>query len=197
MKRRKRMEVGLIGIFIIIMAIIFFYCLYLYDYYSKMDTVVSKVDNHSYQVQKKDDAEGAADLIAHIRERLMTVVNHLKQAYPGDERVERIKNNFKPDNISEGIDTPGTTSYSINKGEQIILCLRTNNKLVDINTMMFVVLHELSHIATVSIGHTDEFWSNFRWILEESINIGMYTKVDYQKEPLNYCGMDITSSPLD
>ena len=197
MKRRKRMEVGLIGIFIIIMAIIFFYCLYLYDYYSKMDTVVSKVDNNSYQVQKKDDAEGAADLIAHIRERLMTIVNHLKQAYPGDERVERIKNNFKPDNISEGIDTPGTTSYSINKGEQIILCLRTNNKLVDINTMMFVVLHELSHIATVSIGHTDEFWSNFRWILEESINIGMYTKQDFDKNSVEYCGMSITSSPLD
>lgn len=191
------MEVGLIGIFIIIMAIIFFYCLYLYDYYSKMDTVVSKVDNNSYQVQKKDDAEGAADLIAHIRERLMTIVNHLKQAYPGDERVERIKNNFKPDNISEGIDTPGTTSYSINKGEQIILCLRTNNKLVDINTMMFVVLHELSHIATVSIGHTDEFWSNFRWILEESINIGMYTKQDFDKNSVEYCGMSITSSPLD
>jgi hypothetical protein len=191
------MEVGLIGIFIIIMAIIFFYCLYLYDYYSKMDTIVSKVDNHTYQVQKKDDAEDAADLIAHIRERLMTIVNHLKQAYPGDERVERLKNNFKPDNISEGIDTPGTTSYSINKGEQIILCLRTNNKLVDINTMMFVVLHELSHIATTDIGHTPNFWSNFRWILEESINIGMYTKQDFDKHKVEYCGMDITSSPLD
>jgi len=191
------MEVGLIGIFIIIMAIIFFYCLYLYDYYSKMDTIVSKVDNHTYQVQKKDDAEDAADLIAHIRERLMTIVNHLKQAYPGDERVERLKNNFKPDNISEGIDTPGTTSYSINKGEQIILCLRTNNKLVDINTMMFVVLHELSHIATTDIGHTPNFWSNFRWILEESINIGMYTKQDFDKHKVECCGMDITSSPLD
>ena len=89
------------------------------------------------------------------------------------------------------------SSYSINKGEQIILCLRTNNKLVDINTMMFVVLHELSHIATTDIGHTPLFWKNFRWILEESINIGMYTKQDFNKEAVEYCGMDITSSPLD
>lgn len=191
------MEIGLAGLIILVMAIIFFYCLYLYDYYSKMNTVVSTVDNKKYEVQRKDDAEGAANLLATIRQKLMTLVNHLKQAYPGDDRVERIVNNFKPDNIKEGMEQPGTTSYSINKGEQIVLCLRTKNKLVDINTMMFVVLHELSHIATTEIGHTPLFWENFKWILEESINIGIYTKIDYQKQPLEYCGMDITSSPLD
>lgn len=191
------MEIGLAGLIILVMAIIFFYCLYLYDYYSKMESVVSTIDNKKYEVQRKDDSKEAADLIATIRQKLMTLVNHLKQAFPGDDRVERMKNNFKPDNIKEGLETPGTTSYSINKGEQIVLCLRTNNKLVDINTMMFVVLHELSHIATTEIGHTPLFWENFKWILEESINIGIYTKVDYSKNSLEYCGMDITSSPLD
>ena len=191
------MEIGLAGLIILVMAIIFFYCLYLYDYYSKMNTVVSTVDNKKYEVQRKDDSEEAANLLATIRQKLMTLVNHLKQAYPGDDRVERIVNNFKPDNIKEGMEQPGTTSYSINKGEQIVLCLRTKNKLVDINTMMFVVLHELSHIATTEIGHTPLFWENFKWILEESINIGIYTKIDYKKQPLEYCGMDITSSPLD
>ena len=28
--------------------------------------------------------------------------------------------------------------------------------------MFFVALHELTHIATISIGHTEEFWDNFR-----------------------------------
>lgn len=191
------MEIGLAGLIILVMAIIFFYCLYLYDYYSKMETIVSTVDNKKYEVQRKDDSEEAANLLATIRQKLMTLVNHLKHAYSSDDRVERIVNNFKPDNIKEGMEQPGTTSYSINKGEQIVLCLRTKNKLVDINTMMFVVLHELSHIATTEIGHTPLFWENFKWILEESINIGIYTKIDYQKEPLEYCGMDITSSPLD
>jgi predicted metal-dependent hydrolase len=191
------MEISLTGIIILVLTIIFFYCLYLYDYYSKIDTVISTFDNKTYEVQKKHDSEDAANLIAKIREKVMILVEHLKSAYPSDQRTDRIIKNFRPDKIKEGMQKPGVTSYSINKGEQIVLCLRTNNKLMDINTMMFVILHELAHIATISVGHTDEFWENFKWILEEAINIGIYTKQDFKKEPIEYCGMDITSSPLD
>ena len=63
--------------------------------------------------------------------------------------------------------------------------------------MMFVVLHEIGHLCSVSIGHTDEFWTNFKWILLESINIGIYIQQDFNKKPVEYCGMSITSSPLD
>jgi len=191
------MEISLTGIIILVLTIIFFYCLYLYDYYSKIDTVISTFDNKTYEVQKKHDSEDAANLIAKIREKVMILVEHLKSAYPSDQRTDRIIKNFRPDKIKEGMQKPGVTSYSINKGEQIVLCLRTNNELMDINTMMFVILHELAHIATISVGHTDEFWENFKWILEEAINIGIYTKQDFKKEPIEYCGMDITSSPLD
>jgi hypothetical protein len=126
----------------------------------------------------------------------MTLSDHLKNSYPGDARILRLEKNFNPDNMKEGIDNPKYTSYSVNKGEQIVLCLRTKNKLVDINTMMFVVLHEYAHIVTVSVGHTEEFWDNFKWILEESINIGIYVKQDFAKENVEYCGMTITDSPL-
>ena len=85
----------------------------------------------------------------------------------------------------------------INKGEQIILCLRNNDKLVDINTLFFVVLHEFAHLATESIGHTEEFWDNFRWILEEAMNIGLYIKQEFKIKNVEYCGMTITSSPIE
>lgn len=191
------MEVGIQSIIVIIIIIVLIYISYLYNYYSKIEKVVSNVDNREYEVQKKEDAEDAANLIANIRKQLMILVNHFKKIDPYDERVIRLYENFNPDRIKEGIDDPNYTSYSINKGEQIILCLRTNNKLMDINTMMFVVLHELAHIATESIGHTEEFWTNFKWILEESINIGIYTKQEFKKENVEYCGMTITDSPLD
>ena len=41
--------------------------------------------------------------------------------------------------------------------------LEDENKLIDENTLMFVALHELAHIATESIGHTKEFWANFKF----------------------------------
>ena len=191
------MEIGIQGLLIIILGLIFIYLLYYYHYHSKIETIVSKIDNNEYEVQIKNDSQEAADLIAQIRQKLVLIVNHLIKTYPNEDRCVRMKKNFRPDRIKEGIDDPNYTSYSINKGEQIILCLRTNNKLMDLNTMMFVVLHELAHICTESIGHTPEFWSNFKWILEESINIGIYKKQDFKLNNVEYCGMTITDSPLD
>jgi predicted metal-dependent hydrolase len=168
------------------------------DYYEGLTNIKSTIDNREYIVQQRDDAIEAANLIAMIRKKLEIIVKHLIKITPDDDyRVAMLKENFRPDNLKEGVDKPGYTSYSINKGEEIVLCLRTNNKMVDLNTMMFVVLHELAHIATKSIGHTEEFWDNFKWILEEAINIGIYIKQDFKKEAVEYCGMTITSSPLD
>lgn len=190
------MNISFQGFIIIIISIVFIYLLYQYHYYSKIEKIVSTIDNRNYEVQIKDDSQEAADLIAKIRANLELVVKHIIKSYPNEARSKRMVVNFRPDNIREGIDDPNYTSYSINKGEQIVLCLRTNNKLMDLNTMMFVVLHELAHICTESIGHTPEFWSNFKWILEESINIGIYKKQDFKLNNVEYCGMTITDSPL-
>jgi len=191
------MEISFQGFIIIILGIIFVFVLYQYHYYSKIEKVVSTIDNRNYEVQIKDDAQEAANLIAQIREKLIIITDHLIKSYPDEDRTMRLKKNFRPDNIKEGIDNPEFTSYSVNKGEQIVLCLRSHNKLMDLNTMIFVVLHELAHICTLSIGHTTEFWDNFKWILEEAINIGIYKKQDFKLNNVDYCGMKITDSPLD
>jgi predicted Zn-dependent protease with MMP-like domain len=192
------MEVGTEGLVILFSIIIGSY--YIINMYNEKDLVkiTSSVDNEKYTVQIKDDSKEAADLIAKIKQRIITLIEHMEKTFGiSDERVANLKNNFRPDRLKEGVSTPGYTSYSVNKGEQIVLCLRNKDSLVDINTMMFVVLHEMAHLASVSIGHTEEFWNNFRWILEESINIGIYVKQDFEKKSVEYCGMDITSSPLD
>lgn len=192
------MEVGTEGLVILFSIIIGGY--YIINMYNEKDLVkiTSSVDNQKYTVQIKEDSKEAADLIAKIKQRIITLIEHMEKTFGiSDERVANLKNNFRPDRLKEGVSTPGYTSYSVNKGEQIVLCLRNKDDLVDINTMMFVVLHEMAHLASVSIGHTEEFWNNFRWILEESINIGIYVKQDFEKKSVEYCGMDITSSPLD
>ena len=60
---------------------------------------------------------------------------------------------------------------------------------------MFVALHEISHIATKSIGHKQEFWDNFKFILEEAVEIKIYKPVDYKKKPISYCSLNITDNP--
>lgn len=192
------MEIHTEGILIIsVIAIIGFFA-YITFYDDNLQKIKSSVDNNEYYVQDKKDAQEAADLIASIRQKLVMLVENLIKTHPSDDkRIIMLKSNFNPNKIKEGEEGNGSTSYSINKGEQIVLCLRNKDKLMDINTMMFVVLHELAHIATESIGHTPEFWDNFKWILEESINIGIYQKKDYNKESVEYCGMTISTTPLD
>jgi len=67
--------------------------------------------------------------------------------------------------------------------------------LIDSNTLMFVAIHELSHIATQSIGHTKEFWENFKFLLKESEKINIYNPIDYKKKPEEYCGISIKDNP--
>lgn len=191
------MDISLEGLLILIITIAGAY--YIYNYYLNegLIKVKSTIDDTEYTVQFKDDAKEAADLIATIKSKLNTLLEHLEKTYGGsDNRVSTLKGNYKSDRLSEGVDTPGYTSYSVNKGEQIVLCLRNRDKLMDINTMTFVVLHEFAHLATESIGHTEEFWTNFKWILEEAVNIGVYTRQDFKNKNVDYCGIKITSSPL-
>jgi len=176
-------------------------CYLIYDTYwnKEVEWVTSTVDGRPYLVQTMPDKQDAADLMANIRKRLETLVDHYAKTEPSDERVEKIIKNFRPNEISEGNDDAKYTSYAINKGEKIVFCLRSRDEkkeLVDLNTMTFVALHELAHIATESVGHTDEFWTNFKWILGEAINIGIYQDRDYKKSPQPYCGITISDNPL-
>ena len=191
------MEFNNTGLAILILSIIFMYLIYQYHYYSNIETIVSKIDNRNYDVQIKDDSAEAADLIAKVREKLILLVNHMFKTFPSNPKVMRLKKNFNPDVLKEGIDNPSYTSYTVNKGEEIVLCLRTDGKIVDINVLTFVCIHELSHIGNETIGHDEPFWEFFKELLIEAINIGVYIKYDYRKSPVKYCGMMITDSPLD
>ena len=161
--------------------------------------VQSSIDNRKYLVRNVDDKQEAADMLANMRARLDKMINYMRMNHPNDDRVKRLIRKFNPDRISESLKGSKYTSYSINKGEKIVLCLRSKDmsqKLTDINTLMFVTLHELAHIMTISIGHTKEFWSNFKFILKIAVNIGIYDNIDYSKDPQPYCGIEVNDSPL-
>jgi hypothetical protein len=172
-----------------------------YDTYwnREQEWVISNIDGEAYLVRSLPDKQEAADLLAEIRKKLDLTVTHFAKTEPDDPRSIRMKENYRPDKLTEGNEDTRYTSYSINKGEKIVFCLRSRdgkNTLADLNTMAFVALHELAHLATESIGHTDEFWENFKWILEGSLNIGVYQDRDYKNSPQPYCGIQITDSPL-
>lgn len=154
-------------------------------------------------MQNLPNKEEAVKLMAKIRENLDKLRDSYvdEPALANDPPVARFISRYQPDVFSENDINSADTSYSENKGQRIVVCLRDKTKkpeypLIDINTIMFVMLHEMSHLMTETIGHTPEFWGNFKRILHDAVKIGIYTPVNYSRQPVNYCGMQITDSPL-
>lgn len=186
-----------VGITIIIILVLSFFIHY-ESKYSELTYVTSSIDNESYLVRNREDKDDAANTLATIKRNLQAIVSYLEENHISDPKVQRLVSKYKPQNISESIPNTNYTSYSVNKGEKIVFCIRDKktNELVDINTMMFVAIHELAHVMTKSIGHTEEFWDNMRYLLKKGIKIGVYKNENYKDNPKAYCGTQITDSPL-
>lgn len=173
--------------------------MYLAKHYGEVEYVRSTFDQKEYLVRNLEDKQQAADLLAMVTDGMSKLVKHMMAKYPENPDVQRLYENFNPDSVSEGSNETGYTSYSVNKGEKIIICIRQkdkNNTFVSKNTIMYVAIHELGHLMTEDIGHTTPFWDNFKFLLKEAMAppLNLYVKVDYAQDPHEYCGIQITNS---
>ena len=163
----------------------------------QLKCIISSVDNNEYCVRDREKLNDVADLFARISIKCKKLIEHLKT---NDKKsVQRLVKKFNPERIVEILPTSKYTAYSENKGEKIALCATTKkhgSELIDENTLMFVALHELAHVMTVSIGHTEEYWNNFKYLIGEANKINIYKPVDYSEAPKDYCGDEITDSPF-
>ena len=184
----------------IIIAIVLLVCLKVYsesDAYN-LKCIISDVDGERYCVRERSKMQLAADLLSKVTKNLKDLVVYCSKKFPDDEKVHRMVQKFNPTKISETLPTSEYTAYSENKGEKIAFCLnkeKNGTKLIDINTLTFVAIHELAHIMTISEGHKQEFWQNFKFLLEQAKAAKIYEPIDYKKNPEPYCGMDITDNP--
>ena len=186
------------GYFIILFVIGFIIKIYFESDMFHLKCIVSDEDGNTYCVRETPKLELVADLLARTTEKLKQLVAYLKDEYPNRENVKRLAEKFNPKKISETLPTSKYTAYSENKGEKLAFCTTTTkegSKLIDENTLTFVAVHELGHVMTTSVGHTKEFWQNFKFLLKNAAKIGIYKPVDYKKKPKNYCGMKITDNP--
>lgn len=103
--------------------------------------------------------------------KLYQLRNHLKDLHPVIHDVSL---------------SGGDKSYTINK-KKVHLCLYDEeNKYYDDNMLIYVLIHELAHCITNSIGHTEEFHKNFDMLLKRAEDMGLY---DSSIPPIdNYCG---------
>lgn len=160
-------------------------------------------DGQHYEMQNLPNKEQAVALMSKIRKNLIKLHEYYRDT-PGvaqDPGAAMFCSRFSPDVFVENDMQSSDTSYSENKGQKIVVCLRDKTKkpqypLIDENTVMFVMLHEMAHLMTATIGHTQEFWNNFKRILHDAVKLSIYQSVNYTQQPTPYCGMTITDTPI-
>lgn len=193
----------LLIVFIILIFVILFF---IYNNLYKYDNLVkikSPIDNNFYWVRDKTDKFQAANTLAKIKINMKKLVSYLQQnqtKFPENmSYIKDLVSRTKKINIMETPQDEKYTSYTINKGEKIVFCLRSKllDNIHDMNTLMYVVIHEMAHVGCPEYGHTPLFKKIFKFLLEQSIVIGIYKPIDYRINPQNYCGMTINEYLLD
>jgi len=193
-----KLDINVFGYLVILFIIGFTLKIYFESEMFHLKCIVSDEDGHTYCVRETPKLELVADLLARTTKKLEELVAYMKEKYPKRENVQRMAKRFNPRKISETLPTSQYTAYSENKGEKLAFCTTTKkdgNKLIDENTLAFVAIHELGHVMTESVGHTKEFWQNFKFLLKDAVKLGIYKPIDYKKNPQSYCGMQITDNP--
>ena len=192
----------MIAIFFIMLLSLFFISYY-YEktHYYNVVLVKSDIDSKSYLVRDQEDKQLSANLLSKIWINIKKLDDYLytsKKNYQNYEKyIDQMHNKLKNTKIQESTDNGIYTSYSINKGEQIIFCLRSRKetgKLHELNLLMYVVIHELAHVACPEFGHTELFKEIFAFLANEAIKINIYTKIDFKLNNKEYCGLTISDS---
>jgi hypothetical protein len=185
----------------------FITCCFIYYLYttislssSVLKCIVIDESGKKYCVRNRTKVHEAAHLLSQVTDNMNRMVEYMKINHPNDKRTKRLVNGFNANVITETLPTSTLTAYSENKGQKIAMCLNKNklkgeDELIDINTLTFVALHELSHIMTISIGHKEEFWQNFKFLLENAQKANIYFPQDYKKQSQSYCGMTLNDNP--
>jgi predicted metal-dependent hydrolase len=184
----------------ILIISILFYAISYYVFKDGGDVVYvkSNIIKEKFVVQNTKDKKKAADILGQIYVNIFKLRSHLNkniESYPEFKQyIEQFCSRIKNVELAENSNKGDHTSFTINKGDKIALCLKSKqtDRFHDINLIMYVTLHELAHVACPELDHTDLFKKIFAFILTVASDINIYKRVDYKVKPKEYCGLIIS-----
>lgn len=167
--------------------------------------VTAEFNGQIYMVQEHSDKMKAVDLLIKLKKDLTIVtqksleraISEKNDIYTG--YINTILARMNTVYIREVEKDSPYTSYSVNKGEELVFCLRNKKtfEFYDYNKIFYVAVHEIAHIGCPEVGHTKLFFELNKYLLETAKNVGMYDFVDYNNKAEEYCGIEINTNVLN
>jgi len=181
--------------------IILLFIIVIYFYFNKTNVVrVTNSNKKTYLVRNVPDKELAVTTLSKMEDNLKLLIKRLMSdpsVISNSEMYEYITTiNDKIDSVEIQESTADSmhTSYSLNKGELLVFCIRSKEtfKIHDMNELMYVAIHEIAHIGCPEVGHTDLFYKINTYLIDKAIQYGIYKYVDYSLNNVDYCGMTLS-----
>ena len=195
----------MIYIFIILIFVIVFNCYN--NYLENADiNIIKGIDGINYYVRNNNDKGEAASILCELRQKIKKLIKFIEKNDSNDEEykiykenINLIKNKIDFVKFKETPKTSNYTSYSVNKGEELFLCIRSKktNEIHDINDLLYVAIHEIAHIGCPEIGHTNLFFKINLYLLKKAVEFNLYKYDNYNSNPKEYCGIDLNNSLLN
>lgn len=115
-------------------------------------------------------------MLSQIKARYWAILDMLRQT--GDPRWTPV---LKPAIIT-GIQgkKDGVIGSNVNKGYEIYICLDGD----DVNSAVYVLIHELAHMSVPEYDHSAKYWDNFRDLKKLCVDHGLYKPAGERR----YCG---------
>jgi hypothetical protein len=178
----------------------------IYKYCNTYDVVYvecfNDLNHKKYLVRNLPDKEEATKMLSLIESTLKKLVNRLLNDESVKENtdmfgyIQRISEKMDDVEIQESTADSKYTSYTVNKGELLVLCIRSKetSEIHNFNDLLYVAIHEIAHIGCPEVGHTDLFFEINTFLIDKAIEYNIYKYTDYSLNNVEYCGMELTTT---
>ena len=188
---------------ILIIILLFVIVIFIFMHFKEVKYIESYTGT-KYLVRNTGDSKKAADLLQSVIDRLEYLIKYINNHKSLNTDFVKpyfttIQERFPTIVFRESTSKNKFTSYSVNKGEEIVLCLRSKatNELHNLNEILYVAIHEVSHVGCPELDHTPLFNKINKRMLEFAVESGIYIYKNYDRNPEDYCGIEINTTLLD
>lgn len=190
------------GMLVLCLLLLFFLWMCGFFNYDNVTPFTSTYDGNEYKVRKIGNdlnKQQAADFLAQLNQKINVLVDYMYENKLPDEQIaNRLRKRWLSIELKETNSSDKSAAFTLNKDTEIRICIRNKRgEFEDMNTSMFVMLHELAHVMSISYNHTEEFKENFSYITHLASNLGLYIPEDFSVSPRTYCGVFINTTPCE
>ena len=180
------------------------FIIYIYLTINKDESIYVYNDNDNIMIVRNlDDKQVAIDTIKKLRFDIINLIDNIiiEEDIQQNEfynYIYLIKNRITSMKMNEADAKNKHTSYTINKGDEMVVCLRSkkNQAIHEYNELLYVVIHEVAHIGCPEIGHTKLFKKINQFLLNKAIQYELYRYINYEEEPMEYCGIELNTNVI-